>query len=245
MNHYQNIPTDDPYNILLISGQPEIPEGYQKHLKKVSKKYNIQMYNVPSFKHIFNEVFHIPFKGIILDYNTKVKSSETEKDLMNDVLAHFPALLFNLNRQDGSVWTFPVGRILGNPQCLEEFITEECNPFPHQKIRFTSRKDGHYCVAISTTPDMEFIEKSVTYNISIGGCFLFSSTSYEPNQKLWLRFDFLKDSTPIECRVRWKNAWGEVDLVPGLGLQFTKIKENQERELSILLHGVNRRQFRI
>ena len=73
--------------------------------------------------------------------------------------------------------------------------------------------------------------KTITINVSSGGCFIFAAQNWEVRDKVILLFKELTDQTPVIGDIRWTQVWGDAMQIPGIGVRFEKIKENQLSEI--------------
>ena len=82
-----------------------------------------------------------------------------------------------------------------------------------------------------SVPPPEKLIRTVTMDVSRQGCFLFSSARFQVGAKVWIRIVDLYDQTPIRCIVRHKRKWGDAMVVPGIGVAFEVITDNQREAL--------------
>jgi hypothetical protein len=96
------------------------------------------------------------------------------------------------------------------------------------------RKVVHFNVLLSYDEPIgeKALERTVTINISKGGCFLFSGRDWSNTPKAWFIINELQDKTPIAGDIRWTVEWGKQMTIPGIGLSFKHIKPSQLEKLA-------------
>jgi Tfp pilus assembly protein PilZ len=89
------------------------------------------------------------------------------------------------------------------------------------------RKAINFNVILGPHPDLSRrkVEKSVTLNVSQGGCYLYSVRKWKANETAWFVFKELDDLTPIQADVRWCVPWGTSMKIPGIGVQFRNLQD--------------------
>jgi Tfp pilus assembly protein PilZ len=77
--------------------------------------------------------------------------------------------------------------------------------------------------------------KTVTANVSCGGCFLIKFDPWNVGDKGWLILPDLKDTAPIPVEVCFVRSWGVHASLPGMGVRFVELSDAQRVELSSLV----------
>ena len=70
-------------------------------------------------------------------------------------------------------------------------------------------------------------DRTVTMNVSKGGCFIYSVDDLQSDTRLMMMFKELEEQTPILGEVRWRALWGEAMQIPGIGVKFKNLSEGQ------------------
>ena len=192
----------------------------------------VQVDTVASIDTFYKAVTHFAYNGIVIDIPTKIKALSDHKDLVYSILGRFPVIQVNFDRQSGRLRALLYGHHERTGD-LEDLIREACWHSPPRKLRSEERKPLHYNVLLSMHPlfDPLTLIRTVTMDVSLNGCFLFSTARYQLGARVWLRIMDLYDKTPISGIVRHKRKWGEAMVVPGIGVAFETIKESQRRAL--------------
>ena len=91
----------------------------------------------------------------------------------------------------------------------------------------------HFNVLLPKTAGFneEGIRRTVTVNVSKGGCFIYSVDNLASDVEMMIVFKELEDQKPILGEVRWKAKWGEAMQIPGIGIKFEDINEGQLTEI--------------
>ncbi len=207
----------------------------RKRFEDAMKEYDVQVDAVSSLQELHSVLTANPYNGVLIDLLVKLKAKEHEKTMLTDIIDTFPVLLLNYEKVTGEVRAFYFSQHKGATS-IREFIEKECRLFWARVARSNPRKKVHLNVLIAGDDSQDGpLEKSFTVDISSGGCFVFSTRSRQVHTELFLIFNELNDRTPIGCEVCWKRNWGDARQVPGIGLRFKRIKENQLEEILALL----------
>lgn len=217
-----------PPRILLVAQPGEACTIYEAALHRTGA----QVDTVASTDTFYGAVTHFAYNGIVIDIPTKIKALSDHKDLVYSILGRFPVIQVNFDRLSGRIRALLYGHH-ERAGTLEELIREACGQSPPRKLRSEERKPLHYNVLLSTQPqfDPQTLIRTVTMDVSLNGCFLFSAARYQLGARVWLRIMDIYDKTPISGIVRHKRKWGQAMVVPGIGVEFETIKESQRRSL--------------
>jgi Tfp pilus assembly protein PilZ len=172
------------------------------------------------------------FNGVMVDLNTKVKASKEEKAMMQNLLEQFPLAQLNFEEKTGHVRAFHFGQACGG-ETLGAFINEECRSFSARPLRLTRRAEVNFNVLLIPVDDAIALEtdRTVTINVSEGGCFFYFVDGLTIGSRIKMVFKELGDKTPILGDVRWQVLWGDTMQIPGIGVRFEEIRENQLEEI--------------
>ena len=185
-----------------------------------------------SFEDLYKATLKIPYNGILIDMPTKIITLSKDKERVDSVLKRYPVARLTFNDKSEQLCVFYSNQAAGSGT-LEDFITKQCRSFIARTIRSERRRDIIFNVILSKTKNIsdKNSERTVTMNISRGGCFIFSIGDWEVNNDAWFIIKELTDQTPILGQVRWKVDWGRGMSVPGIGVQFKEINDCQLNEL--------------
>lgn len=188
---------------------------------------------VASLHEMFEVLKKTPFNGLLIDLPTMVKASHEEKLLCHEFLRHFPTLRLRWDKNTEQLRCLLHGSISHENVTLESFLEHHCRPFKARRIRKHKRLTLHYNVLISRDGQFQDgeVEQSTTLDISEGGCSLFTSSSWEIDQQIWLSFIEFEDPAPIRATVRRWTRWGTAMQVPSIGVRFELLSESQQNQI--------------
>lgn len=217
-----------PPRILLVAQPGEACTLYETALHRIDALVD----TVASIDKFYGAVTHFAYNGVVIDIPTKIKALSEHKDLVYSIMGRFPVIQVNMDRRSGRIRALLYGHHERTGP-LEDLIREACWNNPPRKLRSEERKPFHYNVLLSTTRqfDAQTLIRTITMDVSRKGCFLFSSARFQVGGRVWLRIMDIYDQTPISGIIRHKIKWGEAMVVPGIGLEFETISENQRQSL--------------
>ncbi len=218
--------------ILLICREGKSRQVYQAELDFPG----VLLVCVQTLMQFFRREVYCPLNGILVDMPTYIRSSEEEKRLLTDLVGLFPALRLRCHEPTGEIRTLPFGA--GCPGNIGPaiFVQEYCINFVQRRIRSCERSLLNIPALLNTSIPVEQVsaEKTVTVNISRGGCFIISFEPWIVGDRGWLVLLALKDKSPIQVEVCWVQLWGKSNSLPGMGVRFVELTGAQKDELSHL-----------
>lgn len=217
-----------PPRILLVAQPGEACTRYKAAIRSTGARVD----TVASIDTFYGAVTHFAYNGLVVDIPTKIKALSEHKDLVYSILDRFPVIQVILDRTTGRLRALLHGQH-ERTGALEDLIRDACWHSPARKLRSEERKAVHYNVLLSTYRDFdpETLIRTVTLDVSLNGCFLFSAARFQVGARVWLRIMDLYDKTPISGIVRHQRKWGEAMMVPGIGVAFETIRESQRQSL--------------
>ncbi|MFV0422190.1 PilZ domain-containing protein [Oleidesulfovibrio sp.] len=217
-------------HILVIAKDSNEAAPYIRILEKAQAKYHIAHDN-PAALQLLRE---IPFHGVLIDMPTLLRMGGKGRHDLQNVLALYPTLHARPDKNSG----LAVLGHDGNPEeAILHFLTDKCASFSARTARRENRVDIHYNILLSTSPlfPPQSTVKTITMNISILGCFVFLTADWQVDTQVWLQFVDLKDKTPIVAKTTQVQRWGKGFRVPGIGLEFISVSDEQVAELQATL----------
>lgn len=151
----------------------------------------------------------VPTSGLLLDLVTSAKSTAQEKLETNDLLQLYPHAKVKVVGTDV--------RILGDSRSLRQFI-QDCRSFTPRIIRRSKRLTQYIGAFLSSDSEFSVAEKTVTFNFSDEGCFVYSAADWKVGDRVWLRF--IENECVVPGTVRWLQPWGNNKKLPGIGIKF-------------------------
>lgn len=217
-----------PPRILLVAQPGDACTLYEAALQRSGA----QVDTVAAVDTFYGAVTHFAYNGIVIDIPTKIKALSDHKDLVYSILDRFPVIQVNVDPRGRRIRALLYGQH-ERTGGLEDLVREYCWYTPPRKLRSEERKPLHYNVLLSTKRHFnpETLIRTVTMDVSLNGCFLFSSARFQVGARVWMRFMDLYDKTAVIGVVRHKRNWGKAMIIPGIGVEFETIKENQRQAL--------------
>ena len=214
--------------LLLLSPEGDVREAYHNKIGKL----DVQFDTVASFKELYDAMAHNPYNGVMVDLNAKLRAPREETVLAMDILERFPVAELRWDIKEKKIGIYYQGQHKDGGN-IEDFVNRICQTFYARKIGLEKRERIHFNVLLAKENDFSEgnVEHTVTIDISKGGCFIFSNNNWKDNDNAWFIIKELSDQTPILGEVCWKVEWGKSMRIPGIGLRYKEIKENQLDEI--------------
>jgi hypothetical protein len=221
--------------ILVLAGSPETRQSFLTALENLDLPFDVAF----SVSEMRQKLLHTPFNGVILDVLTMVRASQKEKLFIQEISELYPTLRVRWDSRSERIRGLVFGRSLDGDDLVGDFLEKCCRPWPARTCREDRRLPLHFNALLSS--DREFrkedVEKTVTLDLSEGGCFLISGRSWQKGNLLWVRFRELTDPAPIRAEIRRYRPWGEGMVIPGIGIRFEEIRPGQLQEIRRHLRG--------
>ena len=214
--------------LLLLSPEGETRKLYHSAIDKLGVKLDV----VGSFKEVCNAMSNVPYSGVLVDLNTKLRSTKDDLDLAERILESFPVAEMRCDNKTKKIGMFYQGQSKDGGS-LDDFVNRICKLFNPRKVATEKRLKINFNIVISATNDFEEknVERAITINVSKGGCFILSTDKWQIGDSVWFIIKDLEDQTPICGKVCWCVEWGKQITIPGVGLQFKIVKENQMADI--------------
>jgi hypothetical protein len=222
--------------LMLLCKEGEAKDAYLKEANAIGLELDV----APSYDELFKKMANELYQGVMIDLATNIKASKQEKFFAQEALQAFPAAQLKWDRDSGSIFAVSLGQ-KSSTGTLQDFINIECNAFPARLVRLASRKTVNLNVLLckGTVLNKDSLERTVTINISKGGCFLFSAHDWSNIPHACLLINELQDRSFIIGSVRWFVEWGKFTTIPGIGISFDQIKQGQLEEITDKFIGHN------
>jgi hypothetical protein len=220
----------DPGPRILLIAQEGAPRGlYERAIRETGALVD----TVASIGDFQGAVTNAAYNGIVVDIPTKIQALNRHKDLVNSILDRFPVIQVNQAKTTGRIRALLYGRHERQGQ-LQDLLREACLKGAPRRFRADKRCDIHFNLLLARAHafDPGTIERTVTLNISLGGCFIITTARYQKGQRVWIRILELHDKTPIACEVIHKRKWGREMALPGIGVRFEALTASQEQALA-------------
>ena len=172
------------------------------------------------------------YNGVLFDVPTIVREKQFDKRVLQKLAEIYPTA--RIRYDSGTDAVFALGTDAGPPSRdgLSVFVAA-CRDFLPRTIRRGERVEAHLPAVLWRTPPPLGVsgdawdgdscgERTCTLNISMMGCFLFTTSHWVVGEAAWVVFP---DVTlePASVRVAWHEPWAKRRTAPGVGLAFLDI----------------------
>ena len=214
--------------LLLIALEGERRELYSTELSKLNIKFD----TVDSFGKLYDLMADVPYSGVLIDLNTKLRTPKDELALVRNIFRQFPVAELRCNNNAKKIGLFYEGQSSDGGN-LNDFANRYCKTFEPRTLATEKRLNLNFNVLLSSTNnfDKTNAEKTITINVSKSGCFIFSTNVWQPGDNAWFIIQDIEDKTPMCGKVCWSHEWGKNIAIPGIGLQFKVFNQKQVDEL--------------
>lgn len=214
--------------MLLVCPEGETREAYTNAINKLGVQYD----TVATFKELYYAMAAVPYNGILVDLNTKLRAPKEELSLVENILEKFPVIQLKWEGKAEKIRTYYFGQHKDGGD-LGSFVDHHCRFFDSRKISIEKRITVHFSVILAKENDFreENIERTITINVSESGCFIFTNKKWDIRSDAWFIIKGISDQRPIRGEVRWCFEWGKNMQTPGIGVKFQEIKESQIHEI--------------
>jgi Tfp pilus assembly protein PilZ len=220
--------------ILLVAAPGDHRAAYLKALQGFDVVCDV----AESLHDVVRDYSKVKYSGFLIDMTTLLRSSASDKAEANLLSDNFPVMRLSHKASEG-IRCIPTGRYSGHGSTLDEFFRESCLNFTARSLRGTKRTNKVLNVLINRDINSKnsYMEKSVALNFSEEGCFLFSASRWRKGDTLWVAIMELGDKTPIKAEVLWTLPWGVKSQMPGIGVNFLSLSEEQADQIEAIIHA--------
>ncbi len=216
-------------NLILIVKQEEGRERYLKELQN----FNAAVDCVQGPDEVFQKCRRKKYSGILIDLKTMIGAPDSKKQLIDKLSTRLPTIRLRINPSTDSVIGLFLGQNVPGEDALRVFIEKKCKELTPSKIRIDRRTSKILNVLIFQGDEFNE-EKGIRANIldiSLRGSFINTLHPIKRKERFWIRIKELEDTSPIQCETRWIQRWGEKDHLPGVGVLFTQITNEQIQDI--------------
>ncbi len=210
--------------IVLLAREGPAREHYFRELENLGARVDV----VAGPSELVSALKKHEYHGIALDVLTRTKCDSHLQMQMMDIYESFPLVRVKWDVKHDTIRAMINVGFEGDE--LEYFVNKMCTEFEPRKIRKHNREAIHFNVIVFKDEkfDHQQAEKTITMDFSPGGCRLFSIRDYQKGQKIYIRLQELGAAPEITGTVIWHRPWGKEMKIPGLGIAFDKIPEQQQ-----------------
>ncbi|MBN1981958.1 MAG: PilZ domain-containing protein, partial [Chitinivibrionales bacterium] len=222
---------------ILVVNNNEAQSYYEHEIIRCNVSYDV----VHTLTDLYQKLLHNAYNGILIDLPTKMMATHEENILVHNELQAYPLLRLKYDNTDLSVraLSYFENQTINS---IQAFIQKQCSKFNARCLRANERKPIHFNILLSQQENHHkkdinlntvsgAVEKTVTGNISLSGCFIITSSDWSVIQNVSLTIIELDDQAPIHAEIRWRVAWGKELSIPGIGVRFTSCLPHQIESL--------------
>ncbi len=205
--------------------------GEKKTLAEALSSSNI-LFNFAANIHDLKEnLYTQPCNGILFSIASLIGLDHGGKTFLQTLEQVFPVARIRWNRAKG---TFAlISSRSGRMETIAAFLAI-CAHFPPRCLRKSDRLSTILNTLISPTPDLAESDQTFMTNFSQHGCFIHTSREWNAGDAVFIQIQELADKKAIEGKVIRYVPWGTPFRIQGIGVQFTKLDEEQDKELKRL-----------
>lgn len=222
--------------ILIVAKDPEAGKAYGTAVSEIGAGYDV----ASTFEHMASLAMERPYNGLMIDILTLVRCSKEEKVIAYESINIYPVLRVKWEPKQKRISLGPLEQSFSPDlaSVLRFFIENRCSAFKGRALRRHNRKMANLNLLFSrhaSFPEEETWQ-AFTVSISRGGIFLHTMQHLEEGEQLWLKFVDQAGEAPIPGTVRWALPWGVSRAIPGVGVKFEALSDEQEQELERALN---------
>jgi len=174
-------------------------------------------------------------QGILFDLPTILRDKSFDKRMLVRLESVIPIMRIRHDPHSGRIDGISGGQAYRAGEALQRFIHGQCLHYSAHALKGAERVKVALPILLGIgKSEQEGWEKTVTRSVSMKGCFVYTATSREPGSRINIIFSDFSDQTPVPVQVSWCVPWGKRREVPGLGLIYLSLTENQKAELASL-----------
>lgn len=161
--------------------------------------------------------------GLVLDVRMVMATKSDTRDRLLALARNMPVMRAKTDPVTGHI------EYLDHLGC---FKSQACSTITPQ-FRLEDRIPVSLPVAIAKSGDPVMAEphEATILDISPGGCFVAAEGPVLEESFVYLRLPHLQNRVPIHCAVRWSRMDRMGDKLPGLGVKFIDVKDEQLDEI--------------
>ncbi len=204
----------------------------QKYIDALTE-CGVNVFVSSSFSDLSDEICSQTYHGLLLDLPTKLKAIRENKSYVYHLVDKFPVSHLMSDEKTGIIRCCHISK--DSCSNLRDFIDSQCTNAVPQKIREEIRREINLHLSLYKLQNGKRPERSITKNISSGGCFIISTHRWKEGNDIWIGFKEMKDSNLIRAQIRTVVKWGEIRQIPGIGVEFNELSRFQAEELASIL----------
>lgn len=205
--------------VLLVVGDVPHREQYLAHLPA----FDVDVVVAPSLLRAPDEE---PggYLAVLLDVGAAARATPGERVLLTEIERRLPTARVRWDARQDQILCLPSGPIGAGASGLADFLARAVEHRHGHRLRRHARVSLHLNVALEPDDgDPTGSLRSVTFDLSVGGCFVVTHAPWPVGARGTLTACELGDTPPIPVEVCGAVPWGLPLRVPGMGLRFVTL----------------------
>ncbi len=220
---------DENMQIAIVSRPGSVIDAYRRFLEG----HGVTLIHASTIAGLYQTLPDTVISGVMVEIQTVVKATDTEKDLLHTLEGIFPTVKTNWSPADGFRALYH-GAGKSGEENLIAFV-KDCRNFKPRALRKSKRHEKR-CNVLFWPVDgsEEAAQRAYTLDISSGG--LFVCTCYPPPAEsiVWVTLREV-DARPFQVLVKWMLEWGVAMRIPGFGGSFIEMEGDLKETLEAFL----------
>lgn len=208
----------------MVVNEPEARQAYEAALRAYGISYEVAQ----SFRELLRMTIDGAYNGLLIDLLTLIRSSKEEKTIAYDCINFYPTLRLKWDSRLKCISFSPLeqGVAPGTEGALAYFMERRCKSFSARSLRRFNRKDSYLSLILSGENGAAAGLKTFTVNISQGGAFVHTTDPHRKGDRVSLTVPDLSLGS-VEAVVCWSIPWGGCRSIPGIGVMFDGLSDEQ------------------
>jgi Tfp pilus assembly protein PilZ len=217
-----------PVFIAILSSNKED----QTAIAEAARHHNVEFAFTSNIHELRDIVMEQPCCGVLLFITSLIGMDESGRSFIQTIEQVFPVARIRWHKTKASFAL--IGARCGQLETVSDFF-RICSDFTPRCLRRNDRLAKTLNVLLDTTSDFSNAVRTFTTNISIRGCFLHTSCSWNIGDSLFIQIQEPRDKITLRGKVTRYVPWGVPFNIQGIGIHFINMDEHQTEALQHLL----------
>jgi hypothetical protein len=204
--------------LAIVSRTGNVLDAY----KHFFQSHDVELIHAVSISELYKKLYDTVVSGVIVDLQTVMKASDTEKIWLAVIEGIFLSIRANWNPEAG--FRILYRNVSKSSEENQIAFIEDCRNFKPRTLRKDNRQEIHFNVLFWSMQETDKeAQRAYTLNVSPGGLFVCACYPSPQGSSVWVQLQEL-DPQPIKVLVTRSLAWGEVMRIPGFGGSFSGLE---------------------
>lgn len=195
--------------------------------------YGVDLIHAPSLSELYQKLPDAPISGFVVEIHVMIKTTETEKGLLDTMMTIFPSIKTNWNPEAGFRALYNDSDKSGEEN-LRAFV-RDCRNFKPRTLRKKKRHEKTFNVLYwRDDASRETAQRAFTLDVSTEGLFVGTCDSPREDSVVWVVLREV-DARPFKVMVKWRLPWGAAMRIPGFGGRFIDLDADLAGKLETAL----------